>query len=131
RQQNDCSNYVDEVVLGTHGRAQILDFRIDGKNKWQGKKDPKVDMYVIEHQELFKSIREGKPINNGHYMANSTMLAIMGRMCTYTGQTLTWQECISSEERLGPAEYAWTDRVPPVTVAIPGQTKTAKVERVS
>jgi len=129
RQQNDCTNYVDEVVLGTKGRAQVLEFRIDdtkGKRQWQGKKDPKIDMYVIEHQELFNSIREGRPINNGHYMANSTMLAIMGRMCTYTGQTVRWEQCFNNQERLGPSEYAWTDNVPPVRVAIPGKTKPAK-----
>jgi hypothetical protein len=115
-------------VLGTKGRAEVLEFRIDdtkGKRKWQGKKDPKTDMYVIEHQELFNSIREGRPINNGQYMANSTMLAIMGRMCTYTGQTLKWEQCFHSQERLGPSEYAWSDNVPPVTVAIPGKTKLA------
>ena len=44
-------------------------------------------MYVNEHKAMFKSIRDGKPINNGQYMCNSTLLAIMGRMCTYTGQS--------------------------------------------
>ncbi len=102
-----------------------MDFRIEGEHAWHGKKDPKIDMYVIEHQALFKSIRDGRPINNGHYMANSTMLAIMGRMCTYTGQALTWDQCFNSQERLGPAEYAWTNDVPPVVVAIPGKTKLA------
>jgi predicted dehydrogenase len=123
RQQNNVSNLVDEVVLGTKGRAQVLEFKIEGETAWQGKKDPKIDMYVIEHQHLFNSIRDGKPINNGHYMANSTMLAIMGRMCTYTGQALTWDKCFHSQERLGPSEYAWNDNVPAVEVAIPGKTK--------
>ncbi len=125
RQQNNVSNMVDEVVLGTKGRARILDCSIEGENAWRGKKDPKIDMYVIEHQHLFNSIRDGKPINNGHYMANSTMLAVMGRMCTYTGQALTWDQCFNSNERLGPTEYAWTDNVPAIEVAIPGKTKFA------
>ena len=43
-------------------------------------------MYQAEHDELFASIRSGKPINNGEYMANSTLLAIMGRMAAYTGK---------------------------------------------
>ena len=125
RQQNNVSNMVDEVVLGTKGRARILDCSIEGETNWRAKKDPKIDMYVIEHQHLFNSIRDGKPINNGHYMANSTMLAVMGRMCTYTGQALTWDQCFNSNERLGPAEYAWNDNVPAVEVAIPGKTKFA------
>jgi predicted dehydrogenase len=125
RQQKDCSTYVDDVVIGTKGRAQILEFKIEGENAWQFDKEAanKIDMYDIEHAHLFRSIREGKPINNGHYMANSTMLAIMGRMCTYTGQTLTWDQCINSQERLQPKEYSWTDAVPECTVAIPGKTK--------
>jgi hypothetical protein len=80
-------------------------------------------MYLVEHQEMFKSIRDGKPINDGHYMANSTMLAVMGRMCTYTGQELTWDQCFNSQERLGPSEYAWNDHVPPMRVPKPGKTK--------
>ncbi len=79
-------------------------------------------MYVQEHKALFKSIRDGEPINNGHYMANSTMLAIMGRMCTYTGRTLKWEQCFNSKEKLGPEKYAWED-VPEPKVAMPGRTK--------
>jgi hypothetical protein len=115
------------VVRGTKGQARILANQIEGENAWHYDKDAasKLDMYDIEHAELFRSIREGRPINNGHYMANSTMLAIMGRMCTYTGQTLTWDECFHSEETLGPSEYAWTDDVPESIVAIPGKRKLA------
>ena len=57
----------------------------------------------IEHEHLFKSIRDGKPINNGHYMANSTMLAIMGRMCTYTGQTAHLGPVLQQPGTLGTA----------------------------
>ena len=92
----------------------------DGE-KWRYR-GPKPGMYLNEHVEFFKSIRSGQPINNGHYMCNSTMLAIMGRMAAYSGKTLTWEECINSQQRLGPKEYAWTD-VPETPVAIPGVTK--------
>jgi predicted dehydrogenase len=127
RQQSDTTQLVDEVVLGTKGRANILQFHIQGEKAWtyEGKDKGPAAMYDLEHVALFNSIREGKPINNGHYMANSTMLAIMGRMCTYTGQTLTWDKCFHSQERLGPTGYAWNDNVPAVEVAIPGKTKFA------
>ena len=42
-------------------------------------------MYQVEHDEMFAAIRAGKPINNGEQAANSTLLAIMGRMAAYTG----------------------------------------------
>jgi myo-inositol 2-dehydrogenase / D-chiro-inositol 1-dehydrogenase len=126
RQQADCFSQVEEVIRGTKGTAYIKsdDWRIEGENPWQFKDDlKKIDMYDLEHVALFNSIRDGKPINNGHYMCNSTMLAIMGRMCGYTGQQLTWDECFNSKQHLGPAEYAWNDNVPQVKVAIPGKTK--------
>jgi predicted dehydrogenase len=125
RQQNDCSSLVDDLVIGTKGRAHLTKFEIQGENPWhyQG---PKKDMYDLEHVALFQSIRAGSPINNGHYMCNSTMLAIMGRMCTYTGQTLSWDDCIHCPEHLGPTTYAWNGEVPPVRVAIPGSTKLEK-----
>jgi predicted dehydrogenase len=123
RQQAGTTPLVDETVLGTKGQAQILACRIEGENAWRPKRGTKVDKYLAEHQQLFNSIRQGKPINDGHYMANSTMLAVMGRMCTYTGQELTWEQAFNSTERLGPTTYAWTDDVPPANVAIPGKTQ--------
>jgi len=125
RQQSNTTNLVDELVLGTKGKAQILACEIGGENPWRPEKGPRADMYLREHEDLFKSIRDGKPINNGHYMANSTMLAVMGRMCTYTGKELTWDQAFNSNERLGPTTYSWTDDVPPVNVAIPGNYQLA------
>ena len=127
RQQQGCDSFVEDVIRGSRGTAYIASDsgRIDGEKRWESDRETakKIDMYDIEHAHLFRSIREGKPINDGHYMANSTMLAIMGRMCTYTGQTLTWDQCFNSEQRLGPNEYAWDDDVPECKVAVPGKTK--------
>ena len=69
-------------------------------------------MYQTEHDELFASIRNGKPINNGEYMAKSTLLAIMGRMAAYTGQEITWEMALNSKEDLSPTRYDW-DAEPP------------------
>jgi predicted dehydrogenase len=121
RRQDGCKRRVDEIVLGTKGRAQILAGRIDGENRWRyrGKKP---SMYVEEHLALFKSIRDGQPIDNSRYMCNSTLIAIMGRMCTYTGQELSWEQINASQERLGPDSYTWGD-VPVAPVAVPGVKK--------
>lgn len=120
RQQSGCTNFVDEIVLGTKGTARILAGEItphDGPQwKYEG---PRPSMYLDEQKAMLASIRAGDPINNGQYMCNSTMLAIMGRLCTYTGQALTWDECLADTQRLGPSEYAWVD-VPEPPVAIPG-----------
>jgi hypothetical protein len=70
-------------------------------------------MYEAEHEALFRSIRSGKPANDGLYMARSTMLAILGRMVTYTGKAITWDEAMNSKETLAPKHYAW-DAEPPI-----------------
>ena len=80
------------------------------------------DIYQTEHNELFASIRKGKPINNGEYMSKSTLLAIMGRMATYTGQEITWEQALNSKEVLGPKAYEW-GKAPPVVIARPGITR--------
>ena len=82
-----CFNDVDDYVVGTKGSAKVLKFEItneDGKQSFKQKGKP--SMYDVEHQHLFRSIREGKPINNGEYMCDSTLMALIGRDASYTGQ---------------------------------------------
>jgi hypothetical protein len=57
-------------------------------------------------------------------MSQSTLMAIMGREACYTGQTISWEQAMNSQTKLGPDEYAWGD-APKTTVAMPGQTKFA------
>jgi predicted dehydrogenase len=123
RQQAECATNVDEQVIGTQGTARVLKHEIRGANAWKYDGEDH-NMYRLEHAAMYRSIRDGAPINNGKYMVNSTMIAIMGRMCTYTGKDLTWKQCWDSQERLGPTEYAWGD-VPEQVVAIPGRSKFA------
>jgi predicted dehydrogenase len=124
QRQDNCGRFVDEIVLGTKGQAQVIAGKIDGEKSWRYSGPGRQSMFVNEHKALIKSIRDGKPINNGHYMCNSTLLAIMGRMCTYTGQEITWDQLLGSKERLGPERYEWSD-VPEPPVVIPGKTKFA------
>jgi hypothetical protein len=79
-------------------------------------------MFQQEHDELFASIRAGKPINNGEYMAKSTLMAIMGRLATYTGQEITWEQALSSRQVVTPSAYEFGP-VPVPPVAVPGETK--------
>ena len=56
---------------------------------------------------MFAAIRKGQTINEGEYMAKSTLLGILGRMVTYTGQSITWEQAMSSKEDLSPPKYEW------------------------
>ena len=80
-------------------------------------------MYQQEHDELFASIRSGKPMNDGEWMAQSTMLAIMGRMVAYTGQKLTYEEALNSDLKLGPDVIRDDTDYPDPPIAQPGITK--------
>ena len=119
----NCESEVEDYIIGTKGRVNVMSHKIEdhaGNLIWMYD-GPDGDMYQIEHNELFASIRRGEPINNGDYMCKSTMLAIAGRMAGYTGQRLTWDAVLNSKEDLSPKVYDWTDNpVPPV--AIPGKT---------
>jgi len=122
RQQNGCWRDVNEYVTGSEGKANVFRHTITGKNEWRFEGQVR-GMYQAEHDEMFAAIRSGKPINNGEYMCNSTMMALMGRMAAYTGQRITWDQAWESSEVLMPEEVT-LDMAPPVSsVAIPGKTK--------
>ena len=104
-------------------RAFSGPYVIKGKKSWRFHSDKATDMYQNEHNELFASIRNGKPINDGLWMAHSTMLGIMGRMAAYTGQAITWDDALNSQENLVPENITWKTPAPIVQVAMPGQTK--------
>ena len=122
RQQTGCFNQMAAHVQGTKGRAEVSERRlqIESETDWRFREKAK-NLYQVEHDELFASIRRGLPINNGDYMAKSTLLAIMGRMATYTGQQVTWEQAVHSQEDLTPQAYAWGP-APSVQIAIPGKT---------
>jgi predicted dehydrogenase len=133
RQQNNCAKDVTDHIVGTHGtcftdgtssRAAIKSSG-SGAKAWRypnSQTPPAEDMYQIEHNELIASIRAGKPINNADYMTRSTLMAIMGRMATYTGQVITWKQALESREDLSPPHYEFGP-LAVAPVAQPGVTK--------
>ena len=123
RQQDGCAKDVSDYVFGTKGVCDVMKHVIKGQNPWRLPRTAKRgDMYQNEHNELIASIRSGKPINNGDYMTKSTLMAIMGRMATYTGQVITWEQALNSQENLSPAKYEFGP-LPTPPVARPGLTK--------
>ncbi len=125
RQIVGCYNENADYIQGTKGTAIIgrgPNPRIEAETTWSYE-GQKYDMYQREHDVLFASIRKGTVINNGERLATSTMLAIMGRMAAYTGQQITWDQALNSQERLIPEKMDWNMKweVPPT--ARPGITK--------
>jgi len=124
RQITGCADRVSERIVGTKG-ATYTDSSvgyIEGAKayKYEG---PNPNPYVQEHADLIKSIREGKPLNEGRNVAEGTMGAIMGRMSAYTGRALKWDWAMNASKLdLTPPKYEFGDLpVPPV--AVPGKTQ--------
>lgn len=130
RTTTGCYDESSSIILGAKGRASILRCEIRGEKpwRWQGQCDP----YQIEHDKLFAAIRSGNPINSGDYMADSTLIGIMGQISCYTGQEVTWEQINASDFVFAPKpEDCRDDMVPPTKpdttgsypVYLPGRTR--------
>jgi predicted dehydrogenase len=137
RQFEGTWNRVDEAFVGTKGRIDSFDGKKTALKDYKGgviyQHDDKGDKnpYQVEHDELFAAIAKGEykfaDAENG---AKSTMTAIMGRMATYSGKMIKWDEALNSDINLFPDKLAW-DASPKILpgpdglypVAIPGKTQ--------
>lgn len=137
RHQKGCFNQIREEFHGTKG---ILYLKNDNKcyaTDYKGNVIWKYDFrqkdenpYQVEHNELQDAILNNKPKNDAYYTAESTMTSILGRMATYGGKEVKWDDAIKSEIQLMPAKVTW-ETVPPskpdesgnYPIAIPGVTK--------
>jgi predicted dehydrogenase len=133
RDQLGCYSETADTIFGTKGRAILPSKpRIEGQKPWQFQTKQKTSMTDNEQKALFDSLRAGKPINCGHYMFTSSMLAILAQMVCYTGQEITWEKAMSSKLSYTQPRYAF-DAQPPVKpdanglypTAMPGITKFA------
>jgi len=125
RQIGGCPSDVNDHVIGTKGQAQLMKHTLTpaaGK-PWEFEGESK-DMYQVEHDELFASIRAGKPINDGETAALSSGMAIFAREAAYSGQRITWKQFMASNKSLSPKAYAWGENPVPA-VPMPGSYKFA------
>ncbi|MSR61950.1 MAG: Gfo/Idh/MocA family oxidoreductase [Planctomycetes bacterium] len=125
-----CWDSVSEHAHGTLGYADVSGGKIQSAGGWDWRhRGEAQDPYQLEHDALFAAIRAGTPYNEAEYGATSTMTAIFGRMATYSGRVLGWDEALASNLSLAPERYAW-DALPRVLPdahgvyphAIPGVT---------
>ena len=123
RHQRGCSNESQAFVIGNQGTADLKEGLITGTQPWQAPRGQQRDTHQIEQDAFLEALRAGEVINNGEYMAKSTMMAIMSRMSAYTGRSLTWEQAVNSTEDLSPSGYTWDAEPPASEVAVPGMSK--------
>jgi predicted dehydrogenase len=137
RHIKDCWSQWADGVQGTKGsfyhdparqNAAIKDSAGNEIFTYRGKDDPPARRVI---QEIFyDKIRKDEPINQAVSGATSTMTAILGRMATYSGQLITWEEAMSSDMSIMPARFAWDAETPTkpdengfYPIPVPGKTK--------
>lgn len=130
RQTTGCFNENADYILGANGRCVINGGRVAlenarGSTMWRFRSSRDNDMYQEEHDTLFGAIRKGEVVNDGDWMATSTMLAILGRMAAYTGQRITWEDALQSTTDLAPDDLKLGDSFDPGPIPQPGITKFA------
>lgn len=107
---------VSEHAHGTKGTCNIGDARIVdnddnliyryGRGGGNG--------HQQEHHDLFADIRKGNRPNEGEYGALSTMTSILGRMATYSGKAIDWEEALNSEHVISPVDkFTSMEDMPP------------------
>jgi predicted dehydrogenase len=133
RHMPDTMNRVSEAFHGTNGTAPRPGLIVSksGQKLFDHDDEGDPNPYQVEHDELFTAIAAGDYVHaDAELGATATMTAILGRMATYSGQVIEWDEALASDLSLMPKKFAW-DAPPPVLpdekgrypVPVPGVTR--------
>ncbi len=123
-----CRNEVAEHVHGEKGAGNLSgSLKLYTGENFGAKRGGK-NGYQQEHDDLFDAIRNDKPFNEAYYGATSSMTSIIGRMATYSGKEIKWDDAMKAPSIM-PKSFAF-DAQPPVLpdqdghypIAVPGQT---------
>jgi len=108
-------------IAAINGGSRIVDR--SGKPVWSMKGSIS-DAYKQEHKDLIDSVRAGKPIVELRQTADSSLVAVLGRIAAYTGRKVTF-DFLAGDSKLDlfPADLRWDGPLPPPKHAVPGRTK--------
>jgi len=131
RTEIGCYDNAGDIIMGTKGECILDRCQIQGETNWRYE-GPDNNPYDDEQKALINAVRNGDPINSGHYMVNSTMVTVMGQIACYTGKPTKWDEVCASDLEYGPSpDSASFDTEPPTLpdatgnypLPLPGLTK--------
>ncbi|HEY6169716.1 MAG TPA: Gfo/Idh/MocA family oxidoreductase [Verrucomicrobiae bacterium] len=111
------------VYEGESGGKRHVIIKSENPWRWKAPAGFADNGYDTEHQEMYESIRAGKPINTGDRFTKTTLMAIMARMSAYTGKEITWEMALNSKEDTFPRNISWDMKLPVPPVAMPGKTE--------
>lgn len=126
---------VAEEIHGTEGilhlgQGRVTDFKGNVKWQYRAPREGDPNPYQVEHDQLHKFIRENVAHNDAYYGANSSFTSVLGRLATYSGQEVSWDDAVKSNFSIMPKEYDMNAEAPVkpgpdgnYAVAVPGQWK--------
>lgn len=110
--------FVGEAMHGTKGVS-------NGQSGPAGR-----NPYEQEHVVLFNAIRKNEKHNDGWHAATSTFTAVLGRMATYSGLIVKWDDAVANGPSEMPKEFAFNANPPAMPdkdgnypIAVPGVYK--------
>jgi len=129
RQQVNCHMENTDALVGTKGHAFVNGWGptqwIKGEQPWEWLSDQMPpNMYQVEHNELAQAIRGSRPRIVDDFMADSCLMAIMGREAAYTGRAIEWDRLLLDTTDLSPKTYEFGP-MPFPQVRHPGKRVTA------
>lgn len=137
RQISGCKRLVAEYIVGTEGTAELgtgsCTLSSGDKIIWKTPRRRPADYqspYQVEWNALMSAVVEDTPHHEADYGATSTMTAILGRLATYSGVEIEWDEAFHSDRVLTTDAESW-DAPAPVSpledgsyaIPVPGKTK--------
>jgi predicted dehydrogenase len=107
-------NEVTDLIIGSKGASNGTDLS----------SDKGIVSQVQEHINLVDSIRGTGPyLNQGQAVAESTLACIMGRESAYSGQAITWDQAMASQQDLQPKAFDYKLQMDPPALPEPGTYK--------
>ena len=109
RQIPGCWGSYSQHAYGTKGYINM-----NGHGKvtlYVNGQEPRVweqgENHQLEQDTLFDAILNGKELCNADIAAQSAMTAILGRMATYSGKVVKWDDAFNSQLDTFPKNLAW------------------------
>jgi len=139
--RNNCYNTYTDFAHGTKGSAVLMEgyqtlsrlykaqAMIPENLAWaHPRQEP--SPYQVEHNLLFDAIRNDKSYNEGHRACEANFATLLARAAINSGQVVTWDEIVNSDQKLVDIDNLTFDSEAPVKrnddgsyhYAIPGQT---------
>ena len=119
RQINNTWSNVSEYVYGTEGEGNPggwlkgkVEYGYDEKKDAKGRHG---NPYVQEHIDLLNAIKGDKDyFNDGWHTANASFTSVFGRLATYSGIEVNWDDAVSKMATIYPADPFSFDSEAPV-----------------